>query len=137
MFYRFLPDEKHRSAIYVDLKSSIFNKLEEEEILEVIRIYEEYFNEKVNYVFLDEIQSLKNWWSVLGTLIDFDYFLLISGSSSKLLPRELSSKSRGRSLSYLLLPFSLRELLAINGLELKKECSLSEEVRIKKSLKIV
>lgn len=133
-FYMFHLIKNVGNAIYIDLESSIFNKLKEKEVLEIIKLYEEYFNEKVHYVFLDEIQNLENWQSALRTLLGFNYFLSISGSSSKLLPRELSTKLRGRSLSYLLLPFSLRELLEINNIELKKEYSLSEEIKIKKIL---
>jgi len=133
-FYMFYLMKQLGNSIYLDLESSLFNKLEENEIIEIVKLYEEYFNEKVYYIFLDEVQSLKNWQSALRTLLGFNYFLLVSGSSSKLLPKELSTKLRGRSLSYLLLPFSLKELLEVNGIELKKEYSLSDEIKIRKIL---
>lgn len=44
------------------------------------------------------------------------YSVVITGSSSRLLARELAAQLRGRTAAVRVLPFSLREILAIHGL---------------------
>ncbi len=66
----------------------------------------------------DEIQVVPGWERFLRRLIDTEsVHLLVSGSSSKLLSREIASSLRGRALEVLLHPFSFRESLRHAGLE--------------------
>ena len=62
------------------------------------------------------------------TLFNFfsiSQFLLLTGSSSKLLPKEISTELRGRTLSYLLLPFSFSEFLGAK--DFKPETEIFEK----------
>ncbi|MBS3088570.1 ATP-binding protein [Candidatus Pacearchaeota archaeon] len=65
------------------------------------------------YLFLDEIQTVKNWDSWVRTVNDTrkNIQLVITGSSSKLLSKEISTKLRGRVLNYEIFPLSFREIL--------------------------
>lgn len=72
---------------------------------------------KTDYVFFDEIQNYPHWESFINKLHRRDYNLVITGSNSRLLSRELGSALTGRHLSFELLPFSYREFLS----GLKKE----------------
>jgi predicted AAA+ superfamily ATPase len=66
----------------------------------------------------DEIQEVPGWERFLRRLIDTETVqLLVSGSSSKLLSREIATSLRGRALEVLLHPFSFRESLRHAGLE--------------------
>jgi len=66
----------------------------------------------------DEIQEVPGWERFLRRLIDTENVqLLVSGSSSKLLSREIATSLRGRALEVLLHPFSFRESLRHAGQE--------------------
>ena len=63
------------------------------------------------HIFVDEPQNIKNWETAVRALHDEGFNVFLSGSSSKLLSSEISTSLRGRTLSYVLLPFSFREFL--------------------------
>lgn len=63
-------------------------------------------------VYLDEIQVIAGWESLVRRILDaHDTEIFISGSSAKLLSQEVSTSLRGRSLEVLVHPFSFRESL--------------------------
>jgi predicted AAA+ superfamily ATPase len=125
---------KQNAFFYIDFENIIFEKLSPLEIFEIISIYTETLGEKPSLLLLDEIQNLPEWQSVVRALLERNYNLLISGSSSKLLSMEIATQLRGRSLSYLLLPFSFREFLLLKKFEMKKHLTLEEEGKIKNLL---
>ena len=65
------------------------------------------------YLFFDEIQTVKNWDSWARTINDTrkDIQIILTGSSSKLLSKEISTKLRGRVLNYEIFPLSFKEIL--------------------------
>src|SRR3989344_5566708 len=65
------------------------------------------------YLFFDEIQTVKNWDSWVRTINDVrkDIQIILTGSSSKLLSKEISTKLRGRVLNYEIFPLSFKEML--------------------------
>ncbi|MFV2058687.1 MAG: ATP-binding protein [Thiohalomonadales bacterium] len=68
------------------------------------------------YFFFDEIQNISGWESWLRRLVDTEPVqLAVTGSSAKLLSREIATVLRGRSLSTEMFPFSFRESLAHAG----------------------
>lgn len=84
--------------------------------------------QKKVWLFFDEIQNIKGWESFIRNLLDKDNLqIFISGSSSKFLSKEISTSMRGRTLSYLMLPFSFREFLNAKKIEFRKEFFASEE----------
>ncbi len=64
------------------------------------------------YIFLDEIQNLDNWESLVNKLHRRGHNLILTGSNSKLLSREMSTALTGRYLPIHLLPFSFKEFLS-------------------------
>jgi len=97
-------------------------------------IYPENKNKKV-WFFLDEIQNIENWETFVRTLLEENINVFISGSSSKLLSREIASQLRGRSLTYTVLPFSFAEFLRAKKIEPKKYLSSKEKARIMKEMR--
>lgn len=68
--------------------------------------------------FLDEIQLVEGWESLARRLLDEGRVdLMLSGSSARLLSREVATSMRGRALEVLVLPFSFREWLRHLGAE--------------------
>lgn len=67
--------------------------------------------EKKWYVFLDEIQSVKNWNLACRSLRLKNLSLFITGSNSKLLSREFTKELSGRYVSFTIRPFVYKEIL--------------------------
>lgn len=69
-------------------------------------------------VYLDEVQVVAGWESVVRRLLDADDAgVFVSGSSAQLLSREVHTSMRGRSMEVLVHPFSFREALRHVGRE--------------------
>ena len=63
-------------------------------------------------LYLDEIQIVDGWESLVHRLVEAkDVEVVVSGSSAKLLSREVATAARGRLLEVLVHPFSFREAL--------------------------
>lgn len=61
---------------------------------------------------LDEVQTVHGWEGLARRLVDAGGMeLLVSGSSARLLSREVATSLRGRAMEVLVLPFSFREAL--------------------------
>ncbi len=70
------------------------------------------------YFFFDEVQNISGWEVWLRRLVDTERVqIAVTGSSAKLLSREIATALRGRSLSTEMFPFSYREALAHEGVE--------------------
>lgn len=68
-------------------------------------------------LFFDEIQLVEGWERFVRRLVDTEpAHLCVTGSSAKLLSREIATSLRGRSLTTELFPFSLAEVLAHRGI---------------------
>ena len=133
-FFLFSIFRKSKNTIYLDLEHSAFRYITHKDFFEIISIFEEYLGIKVKKVLIDEIQRIDEWERLVRSLLDSGYEVIVSGSSSKLLPKEIATSLRGRSLTYLLLPLSFREYLEFRGIELGIPSSLSEKVRILRAL---
>lgn len=73
------------------------------------------------YLFLDEIQVVKNWEVAVRRIYDTGkFFVYITSSSSKLLGSEIATQLRGRALTFELLPFSFDEILQARGIEMNE-----------------
>lgn len=71
--------------------------------------------------FFDEIQAVPGWESFARRLLDSEAIdLFLSGSSAKLLSREVATSMRGRAVEAVVYPFSFREVLRHHGREPKK-----------------
>ena len=68
--------------------------------------------------FLDEIQLVPGWELFARRLLDTENIdLFLSGSSARLLSREVATSMRGRAMEAIVLPFSFREMLRHAGRE--------------------
>ena len=68
--------------------------------------------------FLDEMQLVTGWEMFVRRVMDSEKVeIFLSGSSARLLSREVATSMRGRALEALVLPFSFREFLRDRGQE--------------------
>ncbi len=95
----------------------------------LIRIYQAYLEiikpQNKPYIFLDEIQNVKNWERFArGMQEKKEAHLVISGSSSKLLSEELAPVLTGRQLYFEVLPLLFEEFLNFKNMKFKDKKSL-------------
>ncbi len=70
------------------------------------------------YLFLDEVQNIEGWPLVLRRLLDTKNIqIYVTGSSAKLLSKEIATSLRGRSISIEIFPYSYKEYLAAHDLD--------------------
>ena len=75
------------------------------------RLYPDNKNHRC-HVFFDEIQNVPGWERFIRRLLDTENLqITLTGSSARLLSREIATTLRGRSLTTELFPFSFRESL--------------------------
>lgn len=77
--------------------------------------------EGLHYILIDEIQDVKGWELVIAMLVarrDCDVY--ITGSNSRMLSSELSTKLSGRYMEVEILPFSFREFMELHGGDAEK-----------------
>ena len=88
------------------------------------------------YLFLDEIQNVKNWDAWVRKINDMNknIKLILTGSSSKLLSKEISTSLRGRVLNKEIYPLSFKEIVQWKGIKynLKTISHSEDKIGIKK-----
>ncbi|MDR3366942.1 MAG: ATP-binding protein [Prevotellaceae bacterium] len=84
----------------------------------VVEAAEKITGEKVQYLFLDEVQTVTAWEKFVKSVYDSNLFrkIFVTGSNSSLLQNDYSALLSGRYFTDRVYPFSFRELLAINGI---------------------
>jgi len=127
-----LEDSKY---LFVNFEDDEIKRRNREEIVKCIQTHVEIYGEEPEFIFFDEVQNLADWQSFVYSLIEKKrYFIFLTGSSSKLLSREIATQLRGRSLNCVVFPFSFKEFLLSRAIQIKKIYSSIEEAKIKKFL---
>lgn len=125
--------EKER-VLYVNFESDLLYGCGREDLRNLIETYYEIYPEnrkKKAYIFLDEIQNVKGWEIFVRSILDSEKAqVFISGSSSKLLSKEIATQLRGRTITYPVYPFSFREYLMAKKFKIKKYPSSYEKSRL-------
>lgn len=85
---------------------------------EYYRLHPEWRDNHRAVFFLDEVQVVPGWEMFARRLLDTENVgLFLSGSSARLLSREVATSMRGRAMEILVHPFSFREFLRHRGQE--------------------
>lgn len=120
-------------TLYINLERADLGVLNYEDLVVMLEVYYEIFPDNKNkkiWLFLDEIQNVGGWEKFVRTCLDDNIKVFLSGSSSKLLSKEIATSMGGRNLSYNILPFSFKEYLNVKNFEVKKFYSSEEKARL-------
>lgn len=103
--------------ISINLENFAFNHVREAQTL-----YDEITlrlkPEKKNYIFIDEVQEVKDFEKVLRTLLlDENNDIYVTGSNSSMLSSEIASRLAGRSIETRIHPLSFNEFIEFHALE--------------------
>lgn len=78
------------------------------------------FKNRQCHLFLDEVQRIEGWELFVRRVLDTEQLkVCITGSSSKILSKEIATTLRGRSLTTEIFPFDFEEFLRRGNVELK------------------
>lgn len=108
-----------QNILYVNFEHERLRNLDANDLSDMIAVYYEIsgVDQKGDmYLFLDEIQVVNDWSKWVNRMYETkEFHIYLSGSSSKLLSRELSTELRGRSIDFTVLPYSFSEYLRANA----------------------
>ena len=108
-----------KNILYINFEDERLKLLNAEDLTDLLTAFYEVAKpeqDKPMYLFLDEIQLVNGWEKWIRRIDESKQFkIFISGSSSKLLSKELSTSLRGRSIDYIIMPFSFKESLVIEN----------------------
>ncbi len=126
--------------VYINFEDDRLLPLTVKDLNNLIEAYFELYPEnktKEIYCFFDEIQNIKNWELFIRRIYDKEKVkIFLTGSSSKLLSKEIATSLRGRTLDYQMFPLSFKEFLRFKGVKLDKNFAYSQlRFRIKKLFK--
>ena len=105
---------KKENILYLNFEDPRLIDVNFKEIMDVVKVHWQLYpfsTKGLLHVFIDEPQNINKWELGVRALYDEGFDLYLSGSSSKLLSKEIATSLRGRTLSYLILPFSFKEFL--------------------------
>ncbi|MDF1655913.1 MAG: ATP-binding protein [Coxiellaceae bacterium] len=110
----------------IDPKQILFINFEDDRLLpmnakQMGKLIDQFYSlypdnhQKQCYLFFDEVQNVEDWHLTVRRLYDSkDVQLYLTGSSSKLLSKEIDTSLRGRALSIEIFPYSFNEFLSAN-----------------------
>ncbi len=102
-----------------------------DEVLEAFQAIHPRAFEEGAFLFFDELQEMENWGPWLRRIVDSHRATIYAtGSSSKMLSREIATEFRGRALEFELLPLSFAEYLSFNGISAPAGVGYSTAERI-------
>lgn len=102
-----LPEKEY---LYVNFNDERLISFSPDDFQKILDFLEERDYKKSCYLLIDEIQEVNNWEKWIDRLKE-KHPIIITGSNSKLLSKEISTILTGRSINLSLYPFSFREFL--------------------------
>lgn len=97
-------------------------------------LYPEKKNSEKIYCFFDEIQSVSGWEPFIDRILRTENCeVYITGSSAKMLSKEIATQMRGRALSWEVFPFSFREFLDFKKIEVSGNFSSKRRLLVQKA----
>lgn len=116
--------------LYINFEDDRIYPIETPELDFILKAHRELFPdlaEKRTYIFLDEVQNVKNWERYVRRIYDTENVsIFLTGSSSALMQRDMSTAMRGRSITFEVFPLSFSEFLRFRQIEYTPYSSDSE-----------
>jgi predicted AAA+ superfamily ATPase len=126
------------NIIFLNYFDDRLHTLQQDRLDLIIEAYYSLYPEKKNnemvYWFFDEIQNVNGWEPFVDRLMRTEKSqVYLSGSSARMLSKEIATQMRGRSLSWELFPFSFQEFLDFKGVESSGTLSTKKQLLIRKA----
>ena len=116
---------RRENIVYLNFFDDRLTEVKHGNLSLIIEAYYSLYPEKKGteevYCFLDEIQEARNWEPFVDRILRTEKCsVFISGSSAKMLSKEVATQMRGRSLVWELFPFSFKEFLDYKEVDYKR-----------------
>ena len=118
-------DVSRENILYLNFFDDRLTELKHGNLSLIMEAYYSLYPEKKGveeiYCFFDEIQEAQNWEPFIDRILRTEKCsVFISGSSAKMLSKEVATQMRGRSLVWELFPFSFKEFVDYKGVDYRK-----------------
>ncbi len=108
---------KKEEILFVDFEDYRLPELGHDPVDALLTAHYQLAGRAPRFLFFDEVQQLSGWSRVIRTLHNRRSFrIVISGSNSKLLSREVATELRGRCVELAMFPYSFHEYLGLRGI---------------------
>ena len=115
-----MKNNKPKSILKLNLDNPLFFEIWDNpaSIYSIIQTAEKITGEKVEYLFLDEVQVIEKWETFVKSMYDTESFkkIFVTGSNSSFLQNEYSTFLSGRYLNNAVFPYSFAEILGQNNI---------------------
>ena len=127
-----------QNVLYLNFFDDRLRALRHDNLGVILEAYFSLYPEKKNtekiYCFFDEIQDVPGWESFVDRVMRTENCeVYITGSSARMLSREIASQMRGRALSWEMFPFSFREFLDSRKIDCAGPLSSKQRLTIQKA----
>ena len=125
---------KRENILIVNFEDPRFTELDTGSLQEIYETYLEFLRPTGKpFIFLDEIQEVKEWEKWVRMLHELGKAqIIVSGSNARLLSKELATLLTGRHLDIVVFPLSFKEYLLFNNVSIKDRLDvISKRIEIK------
>lgn len=135
LFYGLMKRWPSKRYLYLNFEDIELQGMSPGGMVELPHLYEEIFGKAPDLILLDEVQVVKDWERAVRQMFEEKrYSILVTGSSSKMLSKEIATSLRGRSITQLLLPLSFKEYLRFKDIAQRPHWSGSDEAMLRHEL---
>lgn len=126
------------NILYLNFFDDRLHQLKREGMGQIVEAYYSIWPEKKNsetvYCFFDEIQEVSGWEPFIDRLMRTEKCeVYLTGSSARMLSKEIATQMRGRAFSWELFPFSFREFLDYKQIDSVEPFTTKKMLTIRKA----
>jgi uncharacterized protein len=127
-----------QNILYLNFFDDRLHNLQHENLALIAEAYYSIYPEKKGdetvYCFFDEIQAVPGWEPFVDRMMRTEKCeVYLTGSSARMLSKEIATQMRGRALSWEMFPFSFREFLDGKGMDSEEVLSTKKRLLIQKA----
>jgi len=127
-----------KNILYLNFFDDRLHGLQRDNLAVILEAYYSLYPEKKNtetvYCFFDEIQALSGWEPFIDRLMRTEKCeVYLTGSSARMLSKEIATQMRGRALSWEMFPFSFREFLDARNIKWDGSLSTKRQLIVRKA----
>ncbi len=118
LLFQKMKELNSEEILYINFEDERILPMKTDELDLILQSYFELFPDKKPTIFFDEIQEIKNWEKFVRRIYDtITTNIYLTGSSAKLMSKEIATELRGRSLTFYIYPLSFKEFLNFKDIE--------------------
>jgi uncharacterized protein len=126
--------ELNNNYYYFDFDDERISKFTVDDFENLMIAFQELYKDK-DYILFDEIQNVKEWELFINRLLKQNKRIIVTGSNSKLLSRDLGTHLTGRHIDIEVFPFSFKEYLFAKDFEIKQAYTTKEKIQLNEYFK--